>query len=119
MAVDYVFSFTTDAAPAVVSTTPSNGATGVAGNTNIDIVFSENVTFAPSSFTVNCTSSGVVSFGFGGSFTSATLNPNVDLVMGETCTVTVLATGVTDNDGNDPPNNPTADYVFTFTIDPT
>src|SRR5207249_2363045 len=58
-AANYVFSFTTqDAAPSVTTTSPANGATGVAKNTNIDITFSEPVTATGSSFTIECPAPG-------------------------------------------------------------
>src|SRR2546429_5333964 len=41
MAADYNFSFTTDSAPAVTTTSPADGATDVAANTNITVNFSE------------------------------------------------------------------------------
>ncbi len=44
MAADYPFSFTTDAAPVVTSTTPVDGATDVDPSANIVIDFSEPVT---------------------------------------------------------------------------
>src|ERR1700687_688074 len=41
-----VVSFTTDSAPLVVSTTPSNGATAVALSPTIAVTFNKNVRFA-------------------------------------------------------------------------
>ena len=43
MAANFVFSFSTGAAPTVNATTPTNGATQVANNTNVTITFSEPV----------------------------------------------------------------------------
>ena len=47
-----------DAAPSIVSTTPANGATGVATNANVVITFSENVNVTGSQFGISCTISG-------------------------------------------------------------
>ena len=49
-----------------------------------------------------------------------TLNPTTDFVAGESCTVTVVAGSVADQDANDPPNTMAGDYVFSFsTVAPT
>ena len=45
--------------------------------------------------------------------TSFTLDPDVDFADGESCTVTVFAANVTDQD--DTPDNMAADFVFSFT----
>ena len=119
MAANYVFSFTTDAAPSVLTTTPTNGASGVATNTNIVVNFSEPITATTSSFTIECPAAGnLKAFTVSGSGTSAiTLDPTVDLPVGTTCTVTVIAGQIHDTDSNDPPDTMAANYVFSFTTD--
>src|SRR6185295_17283034 len=78
--------------------------------------FDESVNATTSSFTISCATSGAHTFTLSASpSTSFTLNPNVDFSTGELCTVTVVAAQVTDVDANDPPDNMTADYVFSFT----
>jgi hypothetical protein len=52
-----------------------------------------------------------------GPASSFVLNPTGDLPYGVTCTVTVTATQVTDDDANDPPNQMAANHVFSFTVD--
>ena len=88
-----------DAAPTVSNTVPSNGATNIARATDISITFSENVNINPASITISCATSGVHTFSFIGGPTTFTLNPDVDFAANETCTVTVLASGVTDRSG--------------------
>jgi methionine-rich copper-binding protein CopC len=119
MAANYVFSFTTDAAPSVTNTTPANGASGVAANANIVIDFNENVTVSGSSFTIDCPTPGnPQTFVVTGSGTSQiTLNPDSDLPGGVVCTVVVVANQVSDTDSTDPPDNMAANHVFAFTID--
>jgi methionine-rich copper-binding protein CopC len=119
MAADYSFSFSTvDAAPAVTSTTPTNGATNVAVNANIVVNFSESVS-AAGAISVSCTSSGShAGSTSAGPALSFTFNPTTDFQTNETCTVTVNDTAVTDTDAQDPPNNMAADYIFSFsTVD--
>lgn len=110
---------TVDAAPAVTTTNPTNGATGIATNTNIVVNFTENVDVTTSSFTIECPAPGNLQpFAISGSGTnSITLNPNADLPQGTACTVTVIANQVSDSDTNDPPDNMTANFVFSFTTD--
>src|SRR5439155_22607504 len=51
-----VFVGPADIAPSVSTTSPANGATNVAVNTNITINLSEAVNFSTSSFTLQCPS---------------------------------------------------------------
>src|SRR5258705_232436 len=116
-----VVTINVDAVASVVSTTPSNGATNQALNTNISINFSEPVDVTGNWFQIACTTSGtrnVADTVVTGGPTNFTINPNVDFVTSETCTVTVFAAQVTDQDTNDPPDNLSANFVFSFaTID--
>jgi methionine-rich copper-binding protein CopC len=121
MAANFVFSFTIDQAPSVTATTPTNGATNQSLNQNVSITFSEPVNVAGNWFQISCTTSGVRNVAdtvvTGGS-TTFTINPNADFTTSETCTVTVFAAQVTDQDAGDPPDNMTANFVFSFqTID--
>jgi methionine-rich copper-binding protein CopC len=116
MAADYNFSFVTDSAPAVTSTSPANGATGVAADGNITVSFSETVNAGGGSFTLECPTGSAQAFSVSGSGTSViTIDPSADLPAATTCTVTVLAAGISDVDGGDPPDNLAANYVFSFT----
>ena len=103
-----------EAAPTVSSTAPADGASGVVRATNITIDFSEPVNATAASFTISCTNSGAHSFTLSGGPTTFTLNPDVDFASNETCTVTVLAAGVTDQDSNDPPDNMTMNFSTGF-----
>src|SRR5439155_1618603 len=83
---------------------------------NIAVTFSEPVNASGSSFTLECPSGSGQGFGVSGSGTSTiTLDPNSDLPAATNCTVTVLASGISDVDGGDPPDNLAANYVFSFT----
>jgi predicted extracellular nuclease len=104
-----------DDAPTVSSTTPANGATSVVLNADIIITFSEAVNVATGWYTISCGTSGAHTAVVTGGPTTFTLNPDADFVYDESCTVTVLKDNVNDQDGNDPPNYMSADYVFTFT----
>ena len=104
-----------DPAPSVASTTPANGAANVAPGTDVTIAFSEAVSVSAATFAISCSASGVHPFALSGSGSTYTLNPDIDLADGETCTVTVDAAGVTDADTVDPPDTMAADYRFSFT----
>ena len=69
------------------------------------------------SFTLACTASGAHTFAISGGPLTYVLDPNADFTPGETCTVTALAAQVTDQDGNDPPDNMLANGVFSFTLE--
>jgi len=102
-------------APAVSAASPANGATGVALGANITITFSEPVTVSGSWFTIVCSTSGAHTAALSGGPTTFTLNPDADFALNETCTVTVLAGQVADQDTLDPPDTMAANYVLTFT----
>jgi len=104
-----------DTAPTVASTTPANGATGVAVNANVSITFSEPVNAVDGWYSISCATSGAHSATVSGGPVTFTLDPTADFATGETCTVTVFAADVTDQDTQDPPDNMASDYTFSFT----
>ncbi len=110
MAADFIFTFATDVAPEVVSTTPADGATNVLPTDPVTIDFSESVNATLSSFTIECPAPGnLQAFSLSGSPASSfTLTPNSNLPAGTTCTVTVIAAQITDPMA--------ADFTFSFTL---
>jgi hypothetical protein len=110
----YVGGAVPESAPFVVSTTPSDGSGGVALNANIDINFSEDVNLTGSAFTISCVTSGAHTVAITGGPQAYTLNPDTDFDNSESCTVTVVASEVSDVDADDPPDNMAADFVFSF-----
>jgi uncharacterized protein len=113
--IDDIVVTTADQPPAVQSTTPTNGATSVALAANIAVNFSEPVNVAGTWFTISCATSGSHTATVSGGPTSFTLDPDTNFAPNEPCTVTILASQVTDQDASDPPDNMTANYVFGFT----
>jgi len=103
-----------DAAPFVTSTTPANGATQVALDSNLEIVFSEPVNVTGGWFNLTCTASGEHTAVVSGGPTTFTLDPEVDFAIGESCTLTVYAASVYDQDTDDPPDYMEADYSTSF-----
>jgi len=91
--------------PSVLSTTPADAAAGVAIDANIEVTFSEAVDASGAWFDITCTSSGAHSAAVSGGSTIFTLDPDLDFDNSETCTVTVIAAQVTDQDSEDPPDN--------------
>ena len=108
---------TGDNAPAVTATSPLAGATGVAFNTDITITFSEPVDVSSPWYTIGCATSGSHAAAQTGGPTTFTLDPTVDFAFSESCTVTVLAAQVTDQDTVDPPNNMLGNFAFSFTTE--
>ncbi|QNP41570.1 endonuclease [Lysobacter solisilvae (ex Woo and Kim 2020)] len=85
--------------PTVVSTSPTDGATGVAPATDLATTFSEAVTLAGGAFALQCTQSGAVSLTYPASGTGFTITTGATLAGGEACTFTIDATKVTDGGG--------------------
>lgn len=104
-----------DVVPTVVSTTPANGASNVLVNTNIELAFSEPVNVTDPWFSITCSVSGAHPAAVSGGPTSFTLDPATDFAGGESCTLTVTAANVSDQDTIDPPDTLAADVVFSFT----
>jgi endonuclease I len=114
MSADYTFSFQTaaDLVPSVTTTVPANGASNVLAAANVVINFSEPVAVSSTWFDIACTLSGAHAASVSGGPSSFTLDPASDFTFGETCTTTVHAALVVDQDGT--PNPLAADYVFSF-----
>jgi len=107
-----------EVAPSVASTVPASGASNVAVASDLSITFSEPVNVTGVWFTLSCTTSGPHTAVATGGPTTFTLNPDTDFVAGDSCTLTVIAAQVTDQDANDPPDAMTVNAVTTFTTIP-
>src|SRR5690606_22445069 len=102
------------------STVPADETVNVAVDATITITFSEFVTVTDPDpwFTIECTESGTHTAVVTYADPEFTLIPDPVFETGETCTVTVLAANVSDDDLVDPPDFMETDYVFTFdTVD--
>jgi len=108
---------TGDNAPAVSATSPLAGATDVAFNTDVAVTFSEAVNVSSAWYTIACATSGSHTAVQSGGPTTFTLDPTTDFAFSESCTATVLASEVSDQDTVDPPNNMSANYEFSFTTE--
>ena len=104
-----------DAAPEVASTYPENGATDFPIAANLQVNFSEPVTVTDPWYTLTCSTSGEVASTFSGADASYAIDPSVNLVSGETCSLVIVAGQVSDQDGNDPPDTMALDFTVGFT----
>ena len=103
-----------DAAPSVTSTSPSDGAIDVAVDANLQVTFSEPVDVGGSGFDVSCAGSGAHPATVSGGPTTFTLDPATDFAGSEDCSLTIVASQVTDQDANDPPDAMASDVVVGF-----
>lgn len=117
MQANYSFGFSTDAAPTVTTTVPTNGANDVPTNTTITVNFSESVNFSTSSFQLTCDSVPQAFSVSASPATSATLTPSALLTDGANCVVTVVGSQISDADAGDPPDNLSGFYIFSFNTD--
>lgn len=105
-----------DTAPAVIGSSPANGATSVALNTPLTLTFSEQVDIAAGAVRVQCAGATPVSNPQAlSNVSSITLPAPGAWTAGVACSVTVDAVGVADVDSSDPPNGPAANYAGSFT----
>ncbi len=102
MATDYSFSFQTvaDNPPQVVSTTPADNTSAFPMTADLGVTFSEPVTLDSGWYSLSCDSSGTHTAVQGGDNTIVTLNPDVDFDSLETCTFSIIASAVHDQDGS-------------------
>ena len=105
----------TDSGPSVTSSTPVDGATDVAPDTDMSVTFSEAVTLDPDWFTLTCAGTSVPSSVTGGP-TTFSLDPAAPLPAGAACRLVVLAAKVHDQDAIDPPDTLPADVVVEFAV---
>ncbi|MER7074122.1 ExeM/NucH family extracellular endonuclease [Terrabacter sp. NPDC000476] len=106
----------TDAAPALVSSVPADGATTVVPDASPTVTFSEPVVAGAGAFSLTCSVSGTKSLAVSGGPTTFTLDPSADFARGDSCALTVTASAVTDTDDVDPPDSPEADTTIRFTV---
>lgn len=101
LAADVTLAFTTEAdlPPQVVSTTPANGATGVAPAVTPSVQFSETVTLTAPAFSMECDAGGAVSINHPASGQTVTLSPQALLQEGDRCTLRILASQIRDATG--------------------
>lgn len=102
-----------DTPPTVSSTSPANGATGVAVDTAVSVTFSEAVTFSNTAAYVCDGTSGNFNVTPTGGPATWTITPPSDLAAGESCTITITAADITDQDGTADPM--AANYSWSFT----
>jgi endonuclease I len=94
-----------DPAPAIVSTTPADGATDFPAAGDLEVTFSEPVTAAGGAFTLACDVSGAVALTYPGSGAGFALSTGTALHGGEHCTLGVVAAKIADAAGQHPASN--------------
>jgi predicted extracellular nuclease len=104
-----------DDAPRVAGTTPLSGSVDTQRADDITITFSEAVNVSGTWFTIDCTSGNHTAVVTGGP-TTFTLNPDDDFASEDSCTVTILAANVTDQDSTDPPDAMAVNHSFSFGV---
>ncbi|HRO24115.1 MAG TPA: Ig-like domain-containing protein, partial [Promineifilum sp.] len=104
-----------DLFPTIISTIPAVGATGVSVYASINLTFSEAVDVASGSIRLECGTQGDLSVAISGGPLSYTVSPAAPMPQEATCRLTVVATGVSDQDDDDPPDKMAEDYQLEFT----
>jgi predicted extracellular nuclease len=105
-----------EAAPFIDTSTPADGATGVARNAALSITFNEPVTLDSGAVALSCNGNPIAISHAAG---PATTFPITYLGMfpdGASCAITISATGVHDVDTADPPDTMAADASIDFTV---
>ena len=108
--------FVPDTAPSVSSVVPADGASNVSLNADLTVTFGEAVDLTGSWFDLTCSDSGNHTALVSGGPISFTLNQDTGFTANETCTLTVYAANVEDQDANDPPGTMAADFTSGFIV---
>ena len=104
-----------DPGPFVVSVTPADGAADVALNAAASVTFSEAVNVTGDWYSLVCGATGPMDATVSGGPTTFTIQPTTNYAEGDTCTFTVNAAGVADQDADDPPDALASGRSVTFT----
>ena len=105
---------TVDTAPQISAVSPADGAANVSVDSPITIAFNEAVTLANDWFALSCSLSGSMQSTLSGGPLVYSLQAQQNFLLGETCSITISADKVTDQDGG---SNPLAEnYHSSFTV---
>lgn len=107
-----------EVAPAVSVIAPISGEPDAPTSSNINVNFNEPVNVSGSWFTISCTASGLHTAAVSGGPSNFVLNPDSNFDFNETCTVTINASQVSDQDINDPPDFMAANFEWSFSTGP-
>jgi endonuclease I len=118
LAIDNIrFALPGDQPPTLLQSVPANGATDFPANGTLQLQFSEPVSLGAGWFGLACGTSGTRGeddVATGGGPSLYTLDPDVDFTPGESCTLTLHASAISDLDGT--PDPLAADVVIAFGI---
>jgi endonuclease I len=101
--------------PAVTSTSPTSGATGFPAASDLSVGFSEAVTATAGAFRLQCSLSGAVALTHASNATTFALSKTAVLRGGESCTLTIDATRISDSGGARPAANTTVNFTVAST----
>jgi hypothetical protein len=103
-----------DTAPSLLSASPADGATAVSPRAPLRLTFSEPVALAAGAVRLDCARGGRATLLPDGGPVTFELRPDPPLLPGDDCQWLVLAEGVSDLDGDDPPDAMPADVAGRF-----
>ena len=103
-----------DAAPLVTGTIPVEGAQDIPVYSSITVTFSEPVVIAAGSIRLICGTLGALAIEIDGGPVSFNVKPAAPLPQHSACRLTVSAVGVSDVDGDDPPDRMAGDFELAF-----
>ena len=107
-----------DLSPKVVAIVPEDQTSSVPLESNLSVTFSEPVDLVSSWFTLSCSSSGIHTAAISGGPQQYSLTPDHPFDNSETCTFTILAGQVRDQDSADPPDEMPQNTTVQFSTIP-
>ncbi|MBA4385371.1 MAG: hypothetical protein C0410_11595 [Anaerolinea sp.] len=110
--------FGSDNSPNLTSIIPADNTTNVALDTKLSITFSEPVNLSDGWITLSCSNSQQHSVSVSGGPQSFIVDPVLEFVNGDSCTITIEATKINDQDTSDPPDALDRNYTFNFSTIP-
>lgn len=118
MPSDFKMTFSTlstpDTAPYILSSKPANNAVSIPINQTIELAFNEPVSVNSGTFTITCKSGEPFTLIVSGGPTVYQVKPDHDLNFADSCSISIAAQSVADQDSFDPPDNMLMDQTVNF-----
>ena len=107
-----------DNTPTLVTNTPADSSNNVLLDANLSFTFSEPVNLSAGWLSLSCSISKQHTFSVSGGPMTFSVDPDMDFINGDICSITIFSEYVSDQDDADPPDRLDKDYSLSFSALP-
>lgn len=107
-----------DNAPTLVTNTPADTSVNVQLDANLSFTFSEPVNLSAGWLSLSCSISKQHAYSVSGGPMTFSVDPDMDFINGDICSIAIFSEKVSDQDDADPPDRLDKDYSFSFSALP-